>query len=61
MDANVRALESKDELSPKQQRTSPNGREQSRTDAAVRTPDERYLERLESENHFLREQISVKD
>jgi hypothetical protein len=60
-DANVRALENKDEPSPEQQRTAPKGREQPRMDPNVRAPDERYLERLESENHFLREQISVKD
>jgi hypothetical protein len=53
-DASVRALENKDESSPEQQRIAPNGRVRS-------PPDERYLERLEDENHFLREQISVKD
>jgi hypothetical protein len=35
--------------------------EQSRTDANVRDPDDRYVDRLESENEFLRGQIGVKD
>lgn len=60
-DANVRPLENQDEASGEQQRTAPNGREQTRTDANVRRPDDRYTERLESENQFLREQIGVKD
>jgi hypothetical protein len=50
-DANVRTMEIKGE---------PNG-EQPRTDANVRSPDDRYIERVESENQFLREQIGVKD
>lgn len=35
--------------------------EQPRTDATVRGPDDRYLTRLESENEFLRGQLTVKD
>jgi hypothetical protein len=59
-DANVRTMEDNDETSGEQPRTAPNGREQTRTDANVRAPD-RYIERLESENEFLRGQIGVKD
>jgi hypothetical protein len=60
-DATVRPLENNDELDREQQRTAPNGREQSRTDASVRAPADRYVERLESENDFLRGQIGAKD
>ena len=59
-DANVRSLKNNDEPHDEQPRTATNGREQSRTDANVRAPD-RYIERLESENEFLRAQIGVKD
>jgi hypothetical protein len=38
-----------------------NSREQSRTDAAVRGPEDRYVGLLEKENEFLRGQVSVKD
>jgi hypothetical protein len=58
MDANVRPLENKDEPAPK---PPPNSGEQSRTDAAVRAQDDRYITRLEEENTFLREQVVVKD
>jgi hypothetical protein len=60
-DANVRPLENNDEPSHEHSRTATIGREQPRTDAAVRGPEERYVERLESENEFLRGQIGVKD
>jgi len=60
-DANVRPLENKDEPSHEEPRTAANGHEQSRTDATVRSPDDRYVERLESENEFLRGQIGAKD
>ena len=57
-DATVRPAENKDII----ETTSPaNGPEQSRTVASVRTSDERYIERLESENEFLRSQVGVKD
>jgi hypothetical protein len=61
MDANVRPLENKDEPGHEQQRTPTNGHEQSRTVATVRSPNDRYVERLESENEFLRGQIGAKD
>ena len=38
-----------------------NSPEQSRTDATVRTPDDRYVVQLEKDNEFLRGQIGVKD
>ena len=38
-----------------------NSHEQSRTDAAVRGPEDRYVVLLERENEFLRGQVSVKD
>jgi hypothetical protein len=38
-----------------------NSDEQPRTDANVRAPDDRYTQRLENENEFLRGQIGVKD
>jgi hypothetical protein len=60
-DATVRTLKIKDEPSREQQRTSTNSDDQPRTDANVRSPDDRYIERVESENQFLREQIGVKD
>jgi len=60
-DANVRPLENNGERSTEQPRIAPNGRDQSRTDATVRAADDRYVERLESENEFLRTQISQKD
>ena len=53
-DANVRIMENKGTKGT-------NSREQPRTDATVRAPDGRYIERLESENEFLRGQIGVKD
>ena len=59
-DANGRPLENNGELSNEQSRTGANSHEQSRTDATVRAPD-RYVERLESENEFLRTQIGQKD
>jgi hypothetical protein len=42
-------------------RTVATSHDQTRTDAAVRGPDERYITRLEEENTFLREQVVVKD
>jgi hypothetical protein len=51
-------LENKDEPGSEQ---PANSNEQSRTDATVRGLDERYVARLENENVFLREQVSVKD
>jgi hypothetical protein len=57
-DASVRAMENKDE----QPRTEPaNSNERPRTDASVRTNDDRYVERLESEVEFLRGQVGTKD
>jgi hypothetical protein len=56
--ANVRPLETKDESAKEPATNSP---EQSRTDATVRGVDERYINRLEKENSFLREQVVVKD
>jgi hypothetical protein len=53
-DANVRTMENKGG-------EGANSGEEPRTDANVRTPDERYVERLESENDFLRGQIGAKD
>jgi hypothetical protein len=53
-DANVRIMENKDERSLE-------GPEQSRTDAAVRGSEDRYVVLLEKENEFLRGQVSVKD
>jgi hypothetical protein len=38
-----------------------NSNEQPRTDAAVRTADDRYVARLEGDIEFLRSQIDVKD
>jgi hypothetical protein len=52
--ATVRIMENKDEEGTK-------GPEQLRTDATVRAPDDRYNQRLENENEFLRDQIGVKD
>ena len=60
-DANVHPLENKDEPSHEQQRTPTNGHEQSRADAPVRSPDDRYIDRVEKENEFLRGQIGAKD
>jgi hypothetical protein len=60
-DANVRALKNNDEPRGEQPRTATNSPEQSRTVANGRGPDERYVERLENENEFLRGQIGVKD
>jgi hypothetical protein len=60
-DANVRTMENNVEPSGEQRRTATNSPEQSRTVANVRAPDERYVERLENENEFLRGQIGVKD
>ena len=52
--ANVRPMENKGQ-------ELPHSLEQSRTDASVRVSDDRYVERLEGENEFLRGQIGVKD
>ena len=57
-DATVRTTENKGEqVSP----PAANSPEQSRTDASVRAPDDRYIERLEGENSFLRTQVEKKD
>lgn len=53
-DANVRTMENKGDKPPH----SP---ERSRTDGAVRDPEDRYVVLLEKENEFLRGQVSVKD
>lgn len=53
-DATVRSLKNGTE-------GAANGDEQPRTDETVRVPHDRYVERLESENEFLRSQITVKD
>jgi hypothetical protein len=60
-DANVRPLETRDKKTDEQSRITPNSRDQSRTDEVVRAADDRYLQRLESENEFLRSQVVVKD
>ena len=39
----------------------PNSSEQPRTDASVHVREDRYVARVESENEFLRQQITVKD
>jgi hypothetical protein len=57
-DATVRALENKEPPAPG---PATNDREQTRTDATVRASDDRYVGRLESENEFLRGQVSTKD
>jgi hypothetical protein len=57
-DANVRTMEYKGEPTPLRAANSP---KQSRTDATVHAPVDRYVQRLESENEFLRGQVSVKD
>lgn len=57
-DANVRSLENKDETPLK---PATRGGEQQRTDVTVRSNDDRYIARLESENDFLRGQMEVKD
>jgi hypothetical protein len=51
-------LENKDEEGA---RTGTNGSEQTRTDANVRGPEDRYVGQLERENDFLRSQIQTKD
>jgi hypothetical protein len=53
-DANVRTTENKGN-------GGTNDREQPRTFAAVRGPEDRYVTLLEKENDFLRGQVSVKD
>ncbi len=53
-DANVRTMENKGT-------EGTNSREQPRTFATVRGFDERYVERLEGENSFLRTQVEKKD
>ncbi len=53
-DASILTKENKDD-----NRTD--GREQPRTDAAVRSDDDRYVAQLERENEFLRGQVGVKD
>jgi hypothetical protein len=60
-DASVRPLENNDEPSHEQPRTTANSPEQSRPFATVRAPDDRYIERLEGENAFLRTQVEKKD
>jgi hypothetical protein len=57
-DATVRPLENKDEQAPP---TPANSDEQPRTDASVRTNDDRYVTRLEGEVEFLRGQVGTKD
>jgi hypothetical protein len=57
-DATVRTLENKGDELPS---PSANTLEQPRPDATVRSPDDRYIQRLEGENEFLRGQIGVKD
>lgn len=57
-DAAVRPLENKDEPPAIQVANSP---EQPRQAASVRGPDDRYVEQLEKDNEFLRDQIGVKD
>jgi hypothetical protein len=52
--SNVRTMENKGA-------EEKNGREQPRTFAAVPALEDRYLQRLESENEFLRGQVGVKD
>jgi hypothetical protein len=52
--ANLRTMENKDN-------EGANSLEQSRTDAPVRSPEDRYVVLLEKENEFLRGQVSVKD
>jgi hypothetical protein len=56
--ASIRPLENKATETPA---PSTNGPEQPRTDAPVRTSDDRYTQSLERENEFLRTQIGVKD
>ena len=59
---NVRPLENIVESAKVEATHTANSGEQSRTDANVRAQQEdRYITRLESENEFLRKQISVKD
>ncbi len=57
-DASIRSLQIKDK--PAAEHPTNSG-EQTRTDAAARGPDDRYVARLESENGFLRGQMEVKD
>ena len=58
MGANVRSMENNGKSAPPSAANSP---EQSRMDANVRAPENHYVDRLESENEFLRGQIGVKD
>jgi hypothetical protein len=60
-DASVRTMENNAEPSYEQPRTTANSPEQSRPDATVRASDDRYIERLEGENAFLRTQVEKKD
>jgi hypothetical protein len=60
-DANVRAGENNEIPSSEQARTAANSPDQSRTDANVRDHNERYMQRLENENQFLRTQVEKKD
>jgi hypothetical protein len=53
-DANVRTMQNKEKEGTK-------SREQPRTFAPVRSPEDRYVVLLEKENEFLRAQVSVKD
>lgn len=57
-DATIRTMENKDELVSPSAANSP---EQSRLDATVRILDDRYVQQLEKDNEFLRNQIGVKD
>ncbi|HZR61564.1 MAG TPA: hypothetical protein VFA80_11520 [Xanthobacteraceae bacterium] len=57
-DANIRPPETKVETPPTQ---ATNSTEQPRTDANVRGLDDRYVQRLENENQFLRTQVEKKD
>ncbi len=52
--ASVRSMENKRD-------EGTNSREQSRTNAVVRSPEDRYVVLLEKENDFLRGQVTVKD
>jgi hypothetical protein len=56
--ANVRPMENKEETTKE---PAANSSEQARTDATVRSSEDRYVARLEGEVEFLREQIGTKD
>jgi hypothetical protein len=57
-DASVRPFENKELAAPS---SSANDHEQTRPDATIRAADDRYVQRVESENEFLRGQIGAKD